>query len=74
MDLKQEINLKTFIFTLPHSFFYCFEATEKLTITVTLVQELGIDTMVWGWIQLKMSDITCQFFMFKLILQNLKVY
>ena len=48
MDVKQEINLKKFIFTLPQSFFIdaLSEATEKLTIRVTLVQEVGIDTMV----------------------------
>ena len=39
MDVKQEINLKAFIFTLP-------QATEKLTIRVIFVQKVGIDTMV----------------------------
>ena len=48
MDVKQEINPKVYIFTLPHSFFIAAlsEASEKLTIRVTLVQEVGIDIMV----------------------------
>ena len=48
MDVKQEINLKHLY--LPYLIFFFIaalsEATEKLTITVTLVQEVGIDTMV----------------------------
>ena len=51
MNVKHKINLKAFIFTLPQSFFNMFNAAlseeiEKLTIRVTLVQEVGIDTMV----------------------------
>ena len=48
MDVKQEINLKAFIFTIPLFFFIAAlsEATEKLTIKVTQLQEVGIDTMV----------------------------
>ena len=48
MNVKQEINPKAFIFTLPHSFFIAAlsEPSEKLTIRVTLVQEVNIDTMV----------------------------
>ena len=48
MDVKEKIKLKAFIFTLRQSFFIATlsEATEKLTIRVTLVQEVGIDTMV----------------------------
>ena len=58
MDVKQEINPKAFIFTLPHSIFIAAlsEASEKMTIRVTLVQKVGIDTMVWEWVQLKMSQ------------------
>ena len=57
MDVKQEINPKTFKFTLPHSFFIAAlsEALEKLTIRVILVLEVGID-MVCGVTQLKMSQ------------------
>ena len=44
MDVKQEINPKAFIFTIPHTkaFFIAAlsEASEKLTIRVTLVQEV----------------------------------
>ena len=55
MDVKQEINPKVYLFTLPHSL---SEFSENLTyIRVTLVQEVGIDILVWGWIQLKMSQI-----------------
>ena len=58
MDVKQKSTQRAFIFTLPLSFFIAAlsEASEKLTIRVILVQEVGIDTMVWGWIQLKMSQ------------------
>ena len=44
MDVKQEINPKAFIFTLPDSFFIAAlsEPSEKLTIRVTLVQEVAI--------------------------------
>ena len=75
MDVKQEINLKHLY--LPYlTLFYCTlsEATEKLTITVTLVQEVGIDTMVWWWIriQLKISQTLHVFLMFKLNLQKYK--
>ena len=47
MDVKQEINLKAFIFTISVFFIAALsEATENLTYRVTLVQEVGIDTMV----------------------------
>ena len=52
MDVKQEINLKALIYIYLTSVFFIdalSEATEKLTIRVTLVQEVGIDTMVWEW-------------------------
>ena len=56
MNVKQEINPKAFIFTLPHSFFIAAlsEASEKnlkTTIRVTqLVQEVGrqLETVVRG--------------------------
>ena len=49
MDVKQEINPKAFIFT--YLTFYLLlplisESSEKLTVKVTLVQEVGIDIMV----------------------------
>ena len=48
MGVKQEINPIAFIFTLPQSFFIAAlsEPSEKLTIRVTLMQEVGIDKMV----------------------------
>ena len=48
MDVKQEINPKVYIFTLPHSFLLLpyLNPQKKITIRVTLVQEVGIDTMV----------------------------
>ena len=47
MDVKQENNPKAFIFNLHHSFFIAVlsKPSEKLTIRVTLVQEVGIDIM-----------------------------
>ena len=72
MDVKQEINLKHLYLPYLTLFIAALsEATEKLTITVTLVQEVGIDTMVWNTTQ-DITDITCQFLMFKLILQKYK--
>ena len=55
MDVQHEINPKAFIFTLPRSFFIAAksEASEKLAIRVTLVQEVGrhnglrINTAFW---------------------------
>ena len=46
VGIKQEINPKVFLFTLPHSL---SESSENLTyIRVTLVQEVSIDIIVWG--------------------------
>ena len=88
MDIKQEINLKAFIFTLPHSFIAALtEALEKIhlktAIRVTLVQEVGRHNdyrrnTAFCKAQ-NVTDITFQhtynpFLMFKLILQKLKVY
>ena len=84
MNVKQEINPKAFIFTLPHSFLllpYFLKPQKidlKTAIRVTkLVQEVGRQ-LEDEYSFLKSSRCFQHtyglFLMFKLILQNLKVY
>ena len=81
-DIIQKSKNKSIYIYLTSLFFIAAlsAASEKLTIRGTLVQEEGIDIMIWGWIRLKMSQTVliniCMilFLMLKLILKKLKVY
>ena len=84
MNVKQEINPKAFIFTLPYFFFIAAlsEASEKLTLRLLYKSHSGAKSRQTEHSFLKRSDVTDitfqhtygLFLMIKLILQNLKVY